>query len=371
MSNLLEPSVATRLLSSWGQDDLRGIVACAAGRHHVADFTPEFIRTIGGCAGYACPKVPVTFRWRDGEETGSVDVLMKATPWGQSEGAAYRYLEPLGAPIPRCYGALCVLDAALPEGWRPGTEVIFLEYLDHIGFDPACLADRLAFARAYAALHALPPHLPGAPAWQTMSYGAGVAAWHTRLCESVAAGITALPDTLVTDACTELRALLPHAADWLVAVTTQADTFPVALIHKDAAPQNTGWRGARTEPLIFDLQPMCVGGTMGDMLVLFPDIAFEHDDRQVAAAYCDALREHGGPSLTPDDIERGTRYAGMLRRISMLQWQLARASDGQVDWTDDTEEGRRIYQGWLLESLHGITADLRAFSAGREVCNVY
>jgi hypothetical protein len=108
---------------------------------------------------------------------------------------------------------------------------------------------------------------------------------------------------------------------------------------------------------------------MGDLLVLFAGDVFGGDDRLVAETYCDALRERGGPSLAPDDIARGTRLARSLRRVGTLAWQMARAVDGKVDWTEDTEEGRRVYREWLLESLEGIARDLRAFRAVRGVCD--
>jgi hypothetical protein len=361
MPNLLEPSVARRLLQAWKKDDIRDMLARAARRMDITDFTAAFTRTIGGCAGYACPKVPITFHWQAGRDVGTVHMLLKVTPWGPGEGAAYRYLEPLGAPVPRCYGAMRVPDAALPNGWRPGAEAIFLEYLDHIGFDRACLADRLAFARAYAVLHALPPNLRGAPRWATLRYRDGVAVWLTRLRETTAAAAAALPGTAVAEACGELAGLLPHAPAWLARTAEAADNFPVGLIHKDASPQNTGWRGAREEPLLFDLQPMCIGGLMSDLLTLFPNEGLDEHDRQVARAYCDALRERRGPALTPDEIARGTRLARVLRRVGILAWQVARSLDGRVDWTDDAEEGQRTYRAWLHESLSGIARDLRAY----------
>ena len=370
MSNTLSPTVTERLLTACTPDVLAMLID-ATGITAINSFTAEFRREIDGCGGYSCPKIPVMFHWQTADgRRGELDTMLKAFPWGRSEAAAYRYLSPLGAPIPRCYGAMQVPPDASPEGWTPGTEIIFLEYLPHIGFDWDHLGDRLAVARTYARLHAIPEDLPGAPQWEVLRQGAGIDVRLERLRHVVETCHNGCLGPELAEVSDALVVLLPDAAGWLTEMAHQADSFPSGLIHKDASPQNTGWREQRNEALLIDLQPMCIGGILGDLLSLLPPHDYSDDDQQVAAAYCAELNALRQTELTPDDVEIGARLAKSLFRVGFLAWALQRSIDGRVDWTDDVEEGKRVYRGWLLGHLRDIELDLRAYGTRKEGSSV-
>jgi hypothetical protein len=71
----------------------------------------------------------------------------------------------------------------------------------------------------------------------------------------------------------------------------------------------------------------------------------------VAAFYLSEHRRWGGGEIAVSDFVAQVQVLAVASGLMMLPFAFRRALDGQVDWTDDREEGRRLYRTRLQRIL--------------------
>lgn len=347
--NLIDPTILEQLLAS-DAAAMTGIVARAAGVASVAGWSLDGCEPIGGCAGYAAPKALAWVRWwaADGRSGRNCLVVKHFPGWhGHGEAAIYARLEAVGAPVPRCLGRL---DDAR------GDEVLFLERLPLIGFDPSDQEDRLALARSFAALHRLDPRPWLEAGYPRLAYAPGAETRRGRALDALAELAQGVAGQDLATKAVEVDRRLREQPDLVRRCSVWADRLPQALVHADNPPQNAGRRQAGGELLWFDWHKASVGCAAADLLAAFPDAAFtwDEDDEAVARTYAATLGHDHDPPLR-ETLPRVL----LLQRLGTLPWHGERCRDGRVDWTDDREEGRATYRTWtgaLLAELDRLLA---------------
>jgi hypothetical protein len=260
------------------------------------------------------------------------------------------------APVPRLEGMLR-LDHALPERSQ---DLLVLEYLPHIGHRPE---DRIAFAETLGRFHAMPaasfPDLRRC--WFEDDVPAWIETWQ-RIASLATAGELGEP---ILAWCRETDPPWDRFAGYVHTAAAAADALTRGMVHRDLSSQNTGWRADRRELLLFDVPQMAHGCLAHDLIELFPED--QPIDPAVAGRYLTVLRERGGPALSIADVSRELAMVRPLKRIGFLGWSVWICLSGRVDWTDDVEEGRRVYRAGMLENLRSIFTALavgRAVAAG-------
>jgi aminoglycoside phosphotransferase (APT) family kinase protein len=319
---------------------------------HVRAYAVEARHRVRGPAGYQGDKVIPTFDYttEDGKH-GSLTALAKRfhTP-GEREAAHYAHLRAHGAPIPELY--LADTDAT-------GREILLLEFLEAIvDLDPMAgfLSDPASFGRfltAAARLNAIRPSPAYASILRPRHLGGS---WEeardslTELAELAEAG--SLGDALrrsVSELTPGLLVTLSHRLEERLA------DVPVGLVHNDHDPANTGIRRATGELLIFDLEFVgigprftdvagCLGATDAEQPRCLPRAA-------LAAEYLQAYGAAGGDAPSVDVLLVEARVLLIAGTLRMLGWSIGRALDGEVDWTEDREAGRREARAGLLADL--------------------
>jgi hypothetical protein len=355
-AQLINTDDLQQVLAEVDSTALAAAIARAAGTPAVCAWTLSEAAPIAGYAGYAVPKTGIRIAWEapDGRR-GAVELICKwFRGWhGHGEAATYARLEAAGLPVPRCYGTL--RD-------RRGDEILLLERLPRVGFDPERLADRVAAARALAAIHRADPR-----PWREAGYP--IRSWlhgADQLRETALQALATVADGTVApeaaSAATEVRALLLADPRLVARLADLADALPQGLVHVDNGPQNAGWRKDGQALLWFDWHKAALGCLAFDLLAAFPDPAgpWTAEDEAVAAAY----RADGDRT----DFRAVLPRLGFLDRLAALGWHLDRCRDGAVDWTMDREEGRRTYRRWTRQRVEGLLVLGRRIAAEAWPC---
>ncbi len=357
MSTQIEAPQLAELLAELDQEALASTIARAAGVAGIASWSAAIARPIDGCVGYAARKALVAFAFVDGDgRAGRVELALKHfAGWkGGGESPAYRWLESVGAPVPRLAGAL--KD-------RRGDEVILLELLPHLGYDPAVERDLEALLWSLARLNALTPPPPGVahdPPQDISAMASGAVAYFPRLAADALRG--AMGEE-VRELIADGQRLWPLLATYFAPIVADLEALPEGTIHGDTGAQNTGRRADRRELLLFDLHKLQRGRIHWDVALTTMDVGGARDDR-LSRFWLAELRRAGGPAIEEDALARGRLAHNRMRSASMWWWQHHRSIDGAVDWTSDRDEGRKTYRGWLASSVRTLRDDLAARARG-------
>lgn len=332
--------------------------------------------TVQGYTGYCSQKniLTVTYLTASGR-AGSADVFVKRINWaGPSEAGHYEYLSEWGAPVTHLYGA--VLDAQ-------GHEVLFLEHLPRIGVDGEDTSQLREFVRALACFNATPitteyaQRLPRHAPAEYLTGGGAVRAV-TRVLDHAERGELGGE---IASLSRRARPRLPDLSRFAHNLGEHISGMASGLLHEDYASQNVGWREDGTLA-IFDLHKTCLGPRFVDAARVLgaPDdaVSYGGEPKPPALPRTEAARLYltewarrqgqavGGdtsPSVPFDAFfaEVDSLWAAGL---FSLGWHTDRALDGRVDWTDDVEEGQRVYSGWLHGKLDQLLLALERYEAG-------
>ena len=348
-SELLKTELDQVLVAS-DQSALNAIIGRAIGAEVGAaiEWRLNETQSVNGCAGYAAPKALAQLVWKSQGRTGTLRVVVKwFRGWkGGGEALAYRLLTEAGAPVPRCFGSL--RDAG-------GDAILFLEELPHIGFDPSLLDHRLAVARSLAALHRMDTATWLRAGFPSLHYVPDAERRRTQAFTALAA-LHGLGGELAQRA-RNVESILAGDSSLVLRLSQSADSLPKAVIHRDNPPQNAGWREEKQELLWFDWHKAAIGAAWSDLLCAFPNLdkPWNADDEAVGRCYLE------GVGLRADQPLAGAlRCLWCLQSLSILTWHTDRCRDGRVDWTEDVEEGARIYRGWTVRLLTCLEAILAA-----------
>ncbi|MCC7145337.1 MAG: hypothetical protein IT443_02720 [Phycisphaeraceae bacterium] len=351
---------ARALIDSLDSAELSQVLAQAAGQESVMFLDLRIDERIRGCQGYVCPKFIGDFVYRTTRgQTNVIRLLVKHFKgWGGGgESEYYRWLMRHNAPVPRMWGAL--RDPA-------GDEALFLEWLPYVGYHRSDPADRSEFLRALAMFNATPfdaPETPRLPLHGAAEKVAEILDTCTRLLAQGRAGN--LGDAIEGQCARSEWERFPDYVRW---IAEQVDHLPVGLVHSDAGTQNVGRREPGGPILLFDLHRICRDCVFTDVARVFTDMQLlrEASWQKSAEHYLRVLRESGGPAVAFETFLDVLRVVGPWNRVGFWGWSLARCLDGQVDFTADREEGKRVYRGWMLDHLTETAEELRSFDPVRQ-----
>ncbi|MES2464968.1 MAG: phosphotransferase [Armatimonadota bacterium] len=183
-----------------------------------------------------------------------VPLFVKRCVWeGRPESIHYRHLTSHGVPMPRLYGA--VRDTA-------GIEVIFLEPVTATGFNRK--SDRewralLTLMAQFTACSVDAQYLPHLRRYEPV----------VRLGEN--GWILGLPSPTDADMATALKTcgVTEERMSGYVAAAralfNRVAAHPRGLLHQDFLPNNFGWRGERSEMVVFDVHKNALGPRFADV----------------------------------------------------------------------------------------------------------
>lgn len=340
---------------------LRPIVENIAGEP-LARFDVRIEHQVQGHYGYGAEKLIPTFTYttRSGR-TGRQVVFVK---WfgepGPHEAHHYAWLAKHQAPIPRMYGALT----------GPGQrEMIVLEYLQRI-------EDLHPFHRFMNDAARFPQFLALAAHFNAIRPSDERAAQLPR--RDVAARLTgALPalERIWAHACKgelgeAMARLCSSRRDKLSQVRRMAQRLaePIArmqtgLAHNDFYPDSAGRRRQTGELLAVDLESVGLAPRFYDAARWLgaPDGVQPRcrPRRELARYYLQQYARWGGRAVPMGQFLAEARILWTAQTLEMLWFSLRRALDGEVDWTEDRAEGRRVYRQNLHEKLTGLLDQAR------------
>ncbi|GAI85160.1 unnamed protein product, partial [marine sediment metagenome] len=332
---------------------LRPIVERIA-REPVASFTVTIDHKVEGHRGYSAEKLIPTFHYpTKSGPTRSTTVFVK---WfhqpGLHEAHHYANLEKQHAPIPRMYGTLTDTDQR---------EMIFLEYLDPIddlhpfhrfqngteGF-----LQFLGLAARFNAVQLEGEYASRLPRRDIARDLQGVGSVLDRIWDSALKGDLGNP---IKKLCSSSRDKLPSLKVLADSVVDPIGKMELGLGHNDFYPDSAAWRRETRELLALDLESVGFAPRFYDVArwVGAPDDVQTRclPRQELAEHYLQEYARWGGTPVPIDEFLKDTQILWMAQALTMLGWRLRRAQDGRVDWTDDREEGRRVFRDDLHRQL--------------------
>lgn len=343
------------------KDDLWPVVAEVAGEA-IECFEVVVENEVPGHYGYGAKKlVPtVTYRTSSGKR-GTAKVFVK---WfdepGPREAHHYEHLARHQAPVPRLYGTLVCPD---------GREMIFLELLQPVRdlhpFD-RFMNDRSqfpAFLRAAARFNAIEPsdeyaaRLRGVASRDLAKWHGKVGATLDSIWEHASTGnLGEHLRELCASALGERSALLRLARG----VVEPLSDMNTGLTHNDFYPDSVGKREATGELLLVDLESVGLGRRFADVARWIgppDDVRPRCFPRcHLAQCYLEEYAQCGGDCPPESRFLEETHVLWIWQTFDMLWFRLNRSLDGCVDWTEDKDEGRRVYQADLYRELKALLA---------------
>jgi len=335
------------------RDELKRIVEAAI-NDSLSDVSVDGQEPINGFKGYAAEKaLPIIAYRTTGGSSGRITLFAKHI----CEGPQYRFLIRHGIPVPRIHG---IVNLAKDD------EVIFMERLTAIGIDENDPAEVRQYIGVLAMINAIRP-LPDEP-WQPPPHAAARCLsngeWIPKVLKIVwqHAHNGELGDE-IGSLCSDSSSQLDEACRKSIAVGKLLEQGPRAVLYEDYGERNTGWRNGddgRREFVTFDVHRLSQGPRFWD----FSAVAGEQEGASFKVVsweervdyYLEMLARHGGPRATIADFECEQKLIRVAAAFDSLYWQAGKSISGEVDWTNDREEGRRTYRGWLLGNLQRILA---------------
>ena len=336
------------------REQIQDVVAAVAGEP-VVSVRLRVEQHVQGHRGYSAEKVIPTFAYttasgRSGEATVFCKRFHAA---GRREGFHYMRLQHHGAPVARMYGSLCDAD---------DREIVFLEFLDPVGelhpfdrfvVDAALFLPFLVAAARFNAVQ-VSDHYAAELAPATLP-GEDLSEVHSTLDRIWRYAVEGELGDRMRLFCSRRSAELVAIQDLAGELIEPVKRIPLGLTHNDFCPDNTGWRHGTKELLIVDLESVGLGPRFVDVArwIGSPDDirARCRPQRELARHYLDEYLRCGGPVVSLERFLEEVRILWLARTLTMLFFRLGRALDGRVDWTDDRDEGRRVYRDDLHREL--------------------
>ncbi len=270
---------------------------------------------------------------------GEATLFAKRCVWkGKSEAVHYRYLAARDVPAARLYGAL------RDDG---GEKIIFLECLTEVGFRDQSEAEwrsLLSLLARFNACAVAPDYAPHLHRFEQVGkIGGGV--WLTGL-DADPADEQVAADLGACGIRQEDRPALQQAARTLFA---RVAAQPRGLLHQDFMSNNVGWRGGRTEIVVFDLHKNALGPRFADVApyLASPDWsdskAFLDGLGSGAVSRREALTRHyleeyarfGGPMVSLATFREETAALFWMHKVSALWWLIEQNHQDRVRETLD------------------------------------
>lgn len=318
----------------------------------VTSFDIGIEHQVKGHYGYGAEKVIPTFSYttKSGGK-GKVTIFIKHFHAPErTEAHHYVYLNRQQAPIPKMYGALTDSDQR---------EIIFLEYLKPIDdlhpfhqffSDLDRFQKFLAVAARFNAIKLLGKYatqLPRRDIGQWLMESRLDSIWK-HACKGE------LGDT-IKQICSSSVDKLPRLEMLASKLIEPIKRMDIGLNHNDFYPDSTGWRRDTNELLILDLETVGFAPRFYDVArwLGIPDDIQPRccPRRELAQYYLKQYKYWGDSYVSIHQFIEEISILCMAQTFNMLWFRLRRALDGKVDWTEDRDEGRRIYREDLYKNL--------------------
>lgn len=312
---------------------------------------------VEGHYGYQAEKVIPTFTYATASgRTGKATVFAKRfhEP-GPREAHHYAHLAQHDAPVARMYGTLTTPDER---------EIVFIEFLTGAaGLHPfdRFVGDAdsfLPFLALGARFHAIQPSDEYKAELYHQSAG-DVRRWLDNAAQALeriwkCAPRGELGDD-VKDLCAASRGKLPRLqklAGDLVAPVSQTE---VGLVHGDFYPDQALRREQTGEVLLVDLEGVGlrprffdVGRWIGAADEVQPRCL---PQEELARHYLAERARWSGRAVPLHEFLEETRLLALADALMMLPFDTGRSLDGKVDWTEDRDEGRRVFREEVRRQL--------------------
>ena len=325
----------------------------------VTDFVIDEFHTVKGHVGYSADKLIPAFTYTTASGRGGRETLfVKRFRWaGPAEAHHYEHLQPLGAPIPRMLGHFVVGD---------NREILVLQYLEPLGaLHPFhdFVADEgafLEFLSVIARFNAVEPSAEYAAALPTRG-GVGdlgeISETVVDIWRQAARGELGGP-------LKKFCGGLPRRPEQIDRLTSRLgdpiSAMPLALCHNDFFPDSVARDRETGELRVIDLESVALAPRFNDVArwLWMPEDIYPHgwNKRSLAEYYVAKHVQWGGEPVSPATVVSATKKLWLAQTLSMLWWIRNRAMDGLVDWTKDTEVGRRVFRKDLLRQLQELVA---------------
>ena len=329
-------------------------VAEAAAGAELESFEIVEMQQLKGFRGYAAEKVLplIEYRTRAGAR-GRVTIFGKRM-YGPdiTEQRQYEFLERHRVPTPKRLGF------ARDER---GLEILFFEKLDEIGFNEQNSDEVRNYISLLARLNSIqpssgdpwspPPHLVARELMDGFLVPRDLnVVWQHADSGELGPEIQAL--------CAKERTRLPELVKTSIELGRRLDRLPRALLHEDFAGRNTGWRNGRTEFVLFDVHRLSIGPRFWDAMFVLgspQEPAFKIMPWEESLNfYFSELSRFGGPAGTIADYQHDRGLMAASNAFSAFRWMIRLALSGEVDWTEDREEGRKSYRSSVLGTLETV-----------------
>jgi hypothetical protein len=342
-----------------------------------------------GWGAKAEPILPTfTYRTRSGHE-GNATVFAKryCHPGGPMESHHYTYLEKLGAPIPRFYGALVDPD---------GREVLFLEHLDAVVDDDRFRKDVDQF-RQFLAVTArfntiqppsdYLPHLRSQNWHKRLTGPAGTWRWDQKLwpAERIlnriedGEGNGEAGDALARF-CSSPAGNLGQLRTLAKRLVEPVSRMEIGFVNHDFWPEHTGWRRETGELLIFDLEyvgfgprffnvALFIGAPDGVLLDAppghYPARCQPRDE--LARYYLEQYVHWGGSPVPLDQFLEEIHVLWIAHRLSILGWWGDALGPMDRAWTEERKERYLEKRAGLYAELEVLLSESSRFVATRAI----
>jgi hypothetical protein len=328
----------------------------------IASFEVAVEDQLPGHYGYGAEKLVPTITYSTvSNKRGTAKLFVKwSDEPGPREAHHYEHLARHQAPVPRLYGALVSSDRR---------EMIFLELLQPVHdlhpFDRVMKrrSQFPAFLRTAARFNAVQPSAEYAARLRNVA-SPDLSEWHEKV-NGTLDGIWQYASTgdlgqhmreLCASAVAKRPALLKRARR----LVEPLSDMPTGLTHNDFYPDSVGKREATGELLLVDLESVGVGPRFADVARWIgpPDDIRPRcfPRRHLAQCYLEEYAQCGGNCPPLSRFLEETRLLWVWQTFDMLWFRLHRSLDGRVDWTEDRDEGRRVYQADLYRELKALLA---------------
>ena len=330
------------------------IISNAVPNEMLESFDISIEHQVQGYYGYQAEKIIPTFTYTTATgNAGKITIFIKKFyRKGPAEAHNYVLLEKYQAPIPRMYGTLTDADKR---------EILFLEYLVPITDNEKFLSDADQFHQFIdlaAHFNAIQLSQEFADQLSNLDISRrliGADPILNKIWSLACKG--ELGDTL-RQFCSGSKDKLRQLQMLTKQMIEPIERMELGLSHTDFYPENTGWRRETGELLMLDLEFAGLAPKFFDVAgwIGAPDDIQPRcgQRRELAQYYLEQYARYGGSPVSLEQFLDETYTLWMAGELRMLGWSLNRAIDGQVDWTNDREEGQRLCRDGLYKVLNDL-----------------
>ena len=166
----------------------------------------------------------------------------------------------------------------------------------------------------------------------------------------------------VADLCANSRDKMANLRRLAADAAESLREMAVGLAHNDFYRDSVGWRQETAEFLVLDLESVGLAPRFADV-ARWIGPGDELRPRclprgELAELYLDEYARSGGTPGRIAQFLEDVRVLWIAQSFGMLWFRLALALDGRVDWTDDADEGRRVFRHDLYRELSGLLQEV-------------